>query len=502
MAAFTGGIRRPEAKSNNQNQQQSAYDRLVTVVGYNTESKKLYCEDSTRKYEVYVNPVEIIKGDKMAEQMGVDRSKTWMGHSIDRSMEKHYPVGSKLILQRSKVMKKDNGQGFAVTEVQRVIGVPNPEPDKTFVGVFTVNSRTDENRLQRISRVQHWANYGVDVHNEESIKALYDKITEASENNGKKLGDYTVTLPNVGIQFRALLKTDNLNPYAENDAQEAQKNGVNGFDNHIYEVIDTSVPFDWIPGPLDENGKEIKSQAHPVSGDEMLDFIRQYIDYIATNPEFEQAYNDGLIKIEVCSFDSYPASNNKQLQLTWGDQRRDQNAEWNPLYQLSHRKSFVDMAQTEQLVGKNYAVRGIVQISPNKLEKISGKPTEIPSYWVNNLHVNHTKGHVHALVKASNGSRTVPNDKIKIIHEAKAENKDVAQAAATTQQAPAQSYQQPAHSYTRAPVQDKVEPEASKPANTYVEPSVDFDDDDFNPFDTPSYPSNNSGSSSKFNFGR
>lgn len=492
MAAFTGGIRRPETKTNNQNQQQNSYDRLVTVVSYNTETKKLYCEDSVRKYEVYVNPVEVIKGDKTAEQMGVDRSKTWMGHSIDKSMEKHYPVGSKLILQRSKVMKKDNGQGFAVTEVQRVIGVPNPEPDKTFNGIFTVNSRTDENRLQRVSRVQHWNTYGIDVYDEEAIKSLYDKMSEASMNNGKKMGDYTVTLPNVGIQFRALLKTDAVNPYLESDAAEAHKNGVKNFDPCVYEIIDTSVPFDWIPGPLDESGKEIRSQAHPVSGDEMLDFIKQYIDYIATQDEFAEAYKKGLIKIEVCAFDSYPASNNKQLQLTWGDPRRDQTAEWNPLYQLSHKKSYVDMAQSVQLVGKNYAVKGIIQLSPNKLEKIAGKPTEIPSYWVNNLHVNHTKGHVHALVKSANGARTVPNDKIKLIQEVRNENTaQVSQSNQVRQLEPSAQVQPEA---TTSPAAPKTQP-------VYVEPTVDFDDDDFNPFESQTFPTSNQGSS-KFNFNK
>lgn len=494
MAAFTGGIRRPQTQNNNgnQNQQQSQYDRLVTVLGYNTDAKRLYCEDSNgKKYEVHVNPEEVVRGDKVAATMAIDRTKTWMGHSIDKSMEKSYPVGSKLILQRSKVLKKDNGQGYASTEVQRVIGVPNPEPDKTFQGIFTMNSRTDENRLQRISRVQQWNNYGVDVNDNDGIELLRKEMNEAAENNGKKLGDFTVTIPNIGIQFRALIKTDRKNPNAEIDAEEARKNSISGFDDYIYEVVDTSVPFDWIPGPLDEAGREIKSQAHSITGDEMVAFVEQYIEYITNNPAFEQAIDQDLMKIEVCSFKSYPASNNKQLQLTWGDPRRDQYADRNPLYQLSHRKSFVDMAQSEQITGRNYAVRGIIQISPNKLEKINGKPTEVPSYWVNNLHANYTKGHVHALVKTANGAKAEPNEKLKLIVEVRAENSQTQQNTSGYQNNQSQQYvAQNTNAFTPPPIshsEEKQPPSYSRNETQFSndsfpsDPIVDFDDD-FDPF--------------------
>lgn len=497
MAAFTGGIRRPQTQNNgnNSNQQQGQYDRLVTVLGYNTEAKKLVCEDNNgKKYEVHVNPEEVVRGDKAAAQMSIDRSKTWMGHSIDKAMEKNYPVGSKLILQRSKVLKKDNGQGAAVTEVQRVIGVPNPEADKTFQGIFTVSSRTDENRLQRISRIQQWNQYGVDVNDEDSLNRLKDEMNAAADMNGKKIGDFTVTVPNVGIQFRALVNTGKKNELAEVDSKEAEKNGIQDYDSNVYEVVDTSIPFDWIPGPLDESGREIKSQAHSITGDEMLSFVDQYIEYISTSPEFKSAIDKDLMKIEVCSFKSYPASNNKQLQLTWGEPKRDTYADRNPLYQLSHRKSYVDMSQSEMLTGRNYAVKGIIQISPNKLEKINGKPTEIPSYWVNNLHANHTKGHVHAIIKTANGAKTEPNEKLKLIVEPRNDNSNVANQSSQPSQpqsgnydrvpsAPTNNYQsreQGFESNTQPAQTVSHQPPASQ---GYVDPTYDLDDD-FDPFST------------------
>ena len=464
MAAFTGGIKRPQVQTqsgDNNNQQQRPYDRLVTVLGYNTEARTLACEEASgKKFEVFVNLDEYQRGEKSATQMNVDRSKTWMGHSIDKQMEKNYPAGSKVILQRSRVHKKDNGQGMAVTEVQRIIGVPNPEPDKTFQGIFTLTSRTDENRMKRVARVQHWQNKGIDVTNTEALEELKAQMDEAAARNGEKAGpNHMHTRPTIGVQFRALIKTD-------------RKFQVDN--TPIYEVVETSIPFDWMPGPLDENGKELKDKAHPISGDEMLDLAPQFYDYMENHPQFKEAFANGEMIIEVCSYKSYPASNNKQLQLTFGEPTRDAHAEKNPLYQLSHRKSYVDFAQTEMIQGRNYAVNGIVQISPNKLEKIGGKPVEIDSYWINNVHANHTTGHVMAMVRTSEGFKAEPHPSLKIIFEKKAEGEG---AAATP----------PAPKATPTPAASAPSPAAAEPVRRAApQPQADMDmDDDFDPFASP-----------------
>jgi hypothetical protein len=455
--AFTGGIKRPQVQNQNgdSQQQQNQYDRLVTIVDYNTQAKTLVCEDDkNKKYEVFVNPEEVIRGEKAATAMAIDRSKTWMGHAIDKAMEKSYPKGSKVILQRSRVHKKDNGQGMAVTEVQRIHGVPNPEPDKTFQGIFTLTSRTDENRLQRVSRVQHWQNRGIDINDDAALQSLKQQMDEAASHTGEKIGEWSVTLPTVGVQFRALMKT-------------SRTYSVDG--SPIYEVVDSSIPFDWMPGPEDESGKEIKAQAHPINGDEMIAFVEQYADYISSHPQFKEHIDN--MQVEICAYRSYPASNNKQLQLTFGEPNRDQHADKNPLYQLSHRKSFVDMAQTEQIQGRNYAVNGIIQISPNKLEKVNGKPVEIASYWVNNLHANHTKGHVFSLVRTSTGGKAEPHENLKLIYEAKKEKS-------------AESAKQEGYTPVPAP--------AAKPQQQEQQASISSDDfdpfgsagGDFNPFES------------------
>jgi hypothetical protein len=451
--AFTGGIKRPQMGSNQNQTEQKAFDRLVTVIGYNLETRTVNVEDKNgKKYEVFINKDAYLRGEEAAKNLTVD-PKNWMGHRIDKYLEKAYPTGSKIILQRTKVLKKDNGQGFAVTEAQRIAGVPNPEIDKTFQGTFTFTSRLDENRLERISRVQYWQPKGIDINEEETLMKLKKEMDESVSHYGEKIGDFKVTYPSIGVQFRAVMKTDK----------------VYQLDNTpIYEVVDTSIPFDWIPGPQDENGKEIKTQAHPMTGDEMLDFAERYAEHIANHPAFKDHIDD--MKVEVCAYRSYPASNNKQLQLTYGDPRKDENAMRNPLYQLSHRLSFVDMDQSEKIQGRNFAVNGIIQISPNKLDKVNGKPVEIPSYWVNNVHVNGITGHIHAIIRTSEGYKTEPHENLKLLKD---QNTNTHQASDSHQ-----SPQEDHSSHREEEQQEKVSQPMSQSTSSHD------DEQDFDPFET------------------
>jgi hypothetical protein len=127
------------------------------------------------------------------------------------------------------------------------------------------------------------------------------------------------------------------------------------------------------------------------------------------------------------------------------------------------------MAQTEQIQGRNYAVNGIVQISPNKLEKIGGKPVEIDSYWINNVHANHTTGHVMAMVRTSEGFKAEPHPNLKLIFEKKAEGEG------TPAAVPAPVKPTPMASAPAA----KAEPVRQAP-----QPQADMDDD-FDPFASP-----------------
>jgi len=448
--AFTAGIKRPKMNSGSSGNQQSSFDRLVTIIGYDTENKVMYVEDDkNKKYQVSINKDDYLKAEQSVVDKKLDVATiNWMGHNINKKMEKANPVGSKVILQKTKVLKKDNGEGFALTEASRIVGVPSPESDKTFQGVFSLTYRIDEDKNKRVARVRHWQPLrGIDINDDEAIEELKKEIDEAVSHYGTKIGDNHVTVPTVGIQMRALMKTDKLNP---------QDN------TPIYEAVDSTINFDWIKS---ENEGD-QSKGHPMTGDEMMSLREGYIDYIMNHEQFKEHLDE--MKIEICVYRVYPASKNKNLQLTFGVESRNANADKNPLYQLSHRQNFVDIDQNEKLEGVNYAVNGIIQIAGNKPEKVNGKFVEVPNYWVNNLHANHIKGHVFAFIRTSEGYKVEVHPNLQLLKDM--DNKNTNASQNEQRSAPAQK---PAQAASPAPALSAA-PKAA--------PSVD-DGEDFNPFE-------------------
>lgn len=443
--AYTANVKRPQAGAGNQSGYQRTYDRLVEVIGYNLESKTVYVKDETeKKYAVSIDP------EKYAATVNAIKAKNtqgapapYMGHEIDEKMKKAIPVGKKMILKNSKVIKKDNGEGYAQTLVSKINAVTVDAPNKTFSGIFTVSAKTNKDRNKVIGRVQNWKDQSIDINDEEKLQQLKKDIDEAASFSGKKIGEYNVTMPTMGVQFWALMETDRINP----------------LDNKmVLEAVEGSIPFDWI---IPENETGDKAKGHPLTGDEMLGMVEGFMDYISNHPNFKDKLDK--MRIEISPYYSYPASENDKLKLTFGDPKKDQYAHKNPLYKLSHARSFVDMDQTEEIQGRNLAVRGIVQISDNKLERVDGKPVEIPSYWVSNLHVDHTTAPVRNLVRSSDGLKVELHENLKLRYVTN-DNPN----ASANNSAPAQSQQSSASA-----------PAASAPV---AQPAAKVDSDEMDPF--------------------
>lgn len=405
MAAFNGGIARPQQKSAG-NFKQSSFDRLVTITGYDASKGLMYATDdkSGKHLEVFVDEEQVKNTDAALRDRNVDTAKiNWMGHKIDSKMEKHVPVGSKVILLRSVVTKVDKERNLSITEVNRIKNCPNPEPDKTKLGILSVSYRIFEGK-EIISHVYDWDKNSIDIEYGDKVEALKNQIDAARANYGTMIGEFSVTEPTIGVQFQTVLKTDR--PYALLDNRP------------IYETIDSSTLFHYIPGESTVEG-EAKAKGHVLTGDEMVNYLDQYIEHVSQ--EFKDQLAD--LRINILPFKVYPASRTDALALTTGIEGKDKNVDKNPLYQLAHRRSFVDMENSPEgeVVGRLHAVNGIVQISGNKLEKVNGKPVEIPSYWVTALHANNPRGHVHSFVRGIGPDgleyKVEPHAKIQLIKE-------------------------------------------------------------------------------------
>lgn len=393
--AFSAGLKKTSSSNRSTQQNQNSRDEIVIIEDYDLAKAIMYAHrddpSNPRPFEITIKKSEVLRADEALKNKGA-RPDTygWMGHSIDEKMKKKFPKGTKVILTRAMQVSMNKETGRAVLEAHRINSVNVPE--KTFTGIFTLSARTKDG-VKRVSRIQSWNKNGINIRNTAAIENLKNKIDEARSFYGKKEGEYSVTKPSIGFQFRTSLKTDKEYEFSKDENAKS-----------IYEAVDFSIPFDWIPGSEDETGNLVKGSGHLVTGDEFMTYLEGYSDYIRNHEMFKDNFDN--LKIEVCYFDVYLASSQDNMQLTFNN-HLDAHKDKNPLYQLTHRKSYLDLSQTEMLEGRNAAVNGILQVTADKIMKVDGKLTEIPNNWAVRLHANNYRGHVHAFIRTEEGEKVV-----------------------------------------------------------------------------------------------
>lgn len=402
--AFTAGVGlNKNLNRSNNNSTPNSRDEMVIIDDYDISKATMYAHradpKNPRQFEITIKKSEVLRADEALKNKG-GRTDTygWMGHSIDEKMKKKFPAGSTVILTRAAQVAMNKESGRAVLEAHRISSVNHPE--KTFTGIFSLSARIKDG-VDRVSRIQSWAERGIDVNNTAGLEVLRDAINEAAGYYGQKMGEISVTKPSIGFQFRTLRKTGKDYEFAKDDTPK-----------EILEAVDFSIPFDWMPGQPSESGSAIRGTGHLVTGDEMMQYAEDYTNYIRNHPAFKDQFED--LKIEVCSFEVYLASSQDNMQLTFNN-HLDIHKDKNPLYQLAHRKSFIDIDQTEMLEGRNAAVNGILQVTADKIEKIDGKLVEIPNNWAVKLHANNYRGHVHAFVRTQEGGKVIVHPSLNFI---------------------------------------------------------------------------------------
>ena len=401
--AFTGGRKVQNFGISNANKgggdnYQQAIDRLVIVDKYDLANRKIYCTDKKdgRKMIAHIDPIQYARDVEYYSKNSREGYTGPQGHSIDSIMEKEYPVNSPVILKYTKILKKDDGAGFSICEANRVSAVNNPEDDKTFYCLVGVRLRVDEEGQICVARGSLFKREkGIDFNDETEVEAVAKMIDERNSVSSRMVGEFRETLPSYGVQYRALM----LSP--EKDRTGSDK----------YIAVNESTLFDWMEGPAGEDGKEIKEQAHLLTGQEFLSYFEDYAAYIESHPKYSAHVKD--MRIEAILYESAPASRNKNLRLGSKD---DENVKKKLMYKLGSTPCFVDQEQTTSINHDNYVVRGIVQFSANKLEKVAGKPVEIQSYWLNNIHINGFKGSPHAFIRTSDGLKVEVAPELKLQH--------------------------------------------------------------------------------------
>ena len=400
MAAYTGGIvsygnRAGRSKTNERRQ---VSDRLVEVVEYNLDQAIMVAKAEDGKIlHVHIDPESIKRNEesiaKKRKEGRIANQISFMGHLINDQMADHIPAGKqhKAILERSEIVRsnKQGDETIYVVRANRIINVTNPEKEKTHEGLFTVSAFNG-----RIAFVQEWPEdlTAINIEDEDKIDLLVQEIDKGFENFGAQIEGKPVVLPSVGVQLRVIVPNDNTT--APEDNQYANATPAK------YIVVDTSACVDWIPGKKDEEGNVVV-KGHPLDSEAFEAFVSGYIEYA------EGRFPNVDFQIEVVPYKNYPAGKMSPY-LVLKDSQAD------PVTQLATTHTRLSQDDDSKTVGKNWAVRGIIQLTSDAEVKVSRTQLEIiPRNYVSRLHANNVKGHVHSWIKSSDGEKCAPHPMLK-----------------------------------------------------------------------------------------
>lgn len=399
MVAFTGNglVKTQRAKSSpTQNRQRQISDRLVKIVSYDLATNTMRAtqtikglngaEDRELVLDIKIAEDAIARNNKSAIEKGLEQTSKFKGHLIDDKMARDMPPGGLAVIERSEIkgkITKDQEEVFQI-EGQRVINVPNPEPGKVVEGIITVSAWD-----KKVNFVQHWNETAVSGDDQEGIESLSKLMDEAVENYGKKVGpagkERSMVRPSVGIQLRAIV------PHSDPENPKTK-----------YMVIDTSGPLDYIPAQKDDAG-EVVQPGHPLDSENFKQYLQGYTDYVNENHNA-----NGDVRVEICPYFNYPASS-QSTTLTIKDNAND------PIAQMASAETRLSQDEDSKWVGKNWAVKGILQISRDSEIREGRQITFVDAFYVNKIHANNIKGHVHSWVNSSDGGKTVPHPKLQRI---------------------------------------------------------------------------------------
>lgn len=391
-----------------QNSYVSQSDKLLTVDSYDLVNRSILAHDqdspNETKYEVRVNPKLFAEQQERAAQNPKSESATYLGHAINEKMKRVIPAGKKFVAVKAKVVGKNKETNAVLIEVDRVNSTPSM---KSFSGVVSLTSMKNKEGIEYINHVFRWDKNGIDLNDGAALTNLTVKIEEAIKNNKERYEDAYSSHASYGFQFRALVKTDEVYQYAKDKSKDG-----------VWEVFELSLPFNWIR-VVDDNEQRLKDADHLVTGEEMLEYAEGFKNYILQDEAFEEYVKRG-VKFEIAPFLQYRANKTDALQLSYPNEekyaRRNQNKDKNPLYQMSHRKSFVDHAQNDYVIGANAGVNAVVLVTANKsIENNKGVTVNVPVNNVSAVFANNYKGHVHSFIFTSDGEKVRVSKELDII---------------------------------------------------------------------------------------
>lgn len=358
-------------------------DRLIVVEGYDLANNTMVATDvrDGRKMELRINP------EKAALPTRI--STKYNGNTIDERMAEFIAVGHRCRAWATKVDKKVKRGNDEVSMVTAnwVRSLPSQDPKKAFVGWFSVSSYDGRiTGAQHVPEEMRVAIRPSDPEGEQKLNELGEKLNQIAQAYAQ--GKHPITL---GVCFRTLVKTG-----------EREKDGKTV---PVYQMIDSTPPFDWEAAELDGDRNVIK-EGSPVTQKFMEDNLEGYLDYVygsedQSKPDaFPGLRASGVLKegqVPVVEIEVY-----RSLAASRLSESLDISNERSPLYSLANVMTKYSLTDPHGYVGKNWMVEGIIVLTEDK------KPETRDGEWiernlVTDLMINGPRVNFHSIYHAADG---------------------------------------------------------------------------------------------------
>lgn len=367
-------------------QRRRVIDMLVTINSYDFGQRQINCtaEDGT-KMMVQIRPETVARNVNRAKETAGTRPQApkWEGYMIDQRMADSLPAGQKIVIEKAEKIKtlQVNGATAAVVMSDRVLNIADPNPKKTFEGLFSISTYQNH-----VFHVQHWLDeIGYLCTDDAAMERIRQSLDEGSTAFLNK-----ELRPHWGVQFRVTQV-------------------IAGPDD--YPVLDTSPPFEWIPRQFDANNQEI-APGHPLDGAKFNELLfdpqNGYIAYAKS--KFPEDQYPGCV-IEVVPYVNYRAGPRSRYMAI-------PEKQFDPLYKLANTQTKLAIDDDTFAQGKNVAVKGVLQLSADQAD-LATHTFKTRNIAVR-LHANGPMGHVHAWVRAFDGHKTRPHEALRQVQVQKA----------------------------------------------------------------------------------
>lgn len=379
----------PAGRGVRTNRQQTDYprDRLAIVDGYDLARGVMLAteQDTNRKLEVSIQQRNPTSGVSAPANRAASERK-WSGNKIDSLMAESLVPGSWVILEgtRGTETQMRGKESILPVAARWIVNVSEPRPDKCFTGIFTLTAFRGN-----VENIQAWYEKAIDTSDQDALAAFgeeLDAINAAFKNRERPIRK--------GFQFRIVKQVS--------EATEGQ-DGRPGRPAS-YEVVDMSYPIDWVS----TESEDPENIGEPPTNELFQSYVNGYIDHIwgaedgSTPAKFSEEELSKM-RFEIATYRIFKAGDvqyNERMRIPEPSPGMFPSA----LHQLASTPTRYSEGE-EYVVGKNWAVRGILQLINDSVDKKSNPPQIIQNFMARQLFANGPRANVHNMVATSDGGR-------------------------------------------------------------------------------------------------